>query len=100
MRDLDYVKVLGKEEPVKVWELISEVGKEPEQYKKILPAYNEALKLYQNQEWLKAIEAFKASDELEDMFPGRKTVLAGSIYHAVNIFFPIHLVTIGMGFGL
>ena len=73
VRDLDNVRVLGKEEPVKVWELISEVGKEPEQYKKILPAYNEALKLYQNQEWSKAIEAFKASDALEDMFPGRKT---------------------------
>ena len=65
--------MLGKEEPVKVWELISEVGKEPEQYKKILPAYNEALKLYQDQEWSKAIEAFKVSDALEDMFPGRKT---------------------------
>ncbi len=73
VRDLDNVRVLGKEEPVKVWELISEVGKEPEQYKKILPAYNEALKLYQDQEWSKAIEAFKVSDALEDMFPGRKT---------------------------
>ena len=73
VRDLDNVKVLGKEEPVKVWELISEVGKEPEQYKKILPAYNEALQLYQNQKWSEAIEAFKASDTLEDMFPGRKT---------------------------
>ncbi|MFL3007181.1 MAG: CHASE2 domain-containing protein [Candidatus Neomarinimicrobiota bacterium] len=73
VRDLDNVRVLGKEEPVKVWELISEVGKEPEQYKKILPAYNEALKLYQKQEWSEAIEAFKASDALEDMFPGRKT---------------------------
>ena len=73
VRDLDYVRVLGKEEPVKVWELISEVGKEPGQYKKILPAYHEALKLYQNQDWGKAIEAFKASDDLEDMFPGRKT---------------------------
>ena len=31
VRDLDNVRVLGKEEPVKVWELISEVGKEPEQ---------------------------------------------------------------------
>ena len=72
-RDLDNVRVMGKEEPVKVWELISEVGKEPEQYKKILPAYHEALQLYQNQEWSKAIEAFKASDDLEDMFPGRKT---------------------------
>ena len=72
-RDLDNVRVMGKEEPVKVWELISEKGLEPEKYKKILPAYHEALALYQNQEWTKAIEAFKASDDLEDMFPGRKT---------------------------
>ena len=73
VRDLDNVRVLGKEEPVKVWELISEIGQEPEPYKKILPAYNEALDLYKNQEWAKAIEAFKASDALEDMFAGRKT---------------------------
>ena len=73
VRDLDNVKVMGKNEPVKVWELISEKGKEPDIYKKILPAYHEALDLYKNQEWSKAIEAFKASDELEDMFGGRKT---------------------------
>mgnify|MGYP001327784743 FL=1 len=73
VRDLDNVVVMGKNEPVKVWELISEVGKEPEKYKKILPAYHEALDLYKNQEWNKAIEAFKASDSLEDMFSGRKT---------------------------
>jgi adenylate cyclase len=73
VRDLDNVRVLGKNEPVKVWELISEVGQEPDQYKKILPAYHEALDLYKNQEWSKAIDAFKASDELEEMFGGRKT---------------------------
>jgi len=73
VRDLDNVVVMGKNEPVKVWELISEVGKEPEKYKKILPAYHEALDLYKNQEWTRAIEAFKASDALEDMFAGRKT---------------------------
>ncbi|MGY8788403.1 MAG: adenylate/guanylate cyclase domain-containing protein, partial [Fidelibacterota bacterium] len=73
VRDLDNVRVMGKNEPVKVWELISEVGQEPEQYKKILPAYHEALALYKNQDWQKAIDAFKASDALEDMFSGRKT---------------------------
>jgi len=73
VRDLDNVRVLGKSEPVKVFELISEIGQEPEKYKKILPVYHEALDLYKNQEWQKAIEAFKASDALEDMFPGRKT---------------------------
>ena len=73
VRDLDYVRVMGKEEPVQVWELISEVGQEPENYKNILPAFHEALDLYKSQQWEKALDAFKASDALEDMFPGRKT---------------------------
>jgi len=72
-RDLDYVIVMGKSEPAQVFELISEIDKMPPGYDKLLPAYDKALKLYRNQEWEKAIEAFKASDKLEDMFPGRKT---------------------------
>ena len=73
VRALDFVKVMGKEEPVKVFELISETGQEPEPYKKILPAFHEALGHYFNQDWDMAIEAFKAADALEEMFPGRKT---------------------------
>ncbi|MBT4318550.1 MAG: CHASE2 domain-containing protein, partial [Candidatus Marinimicrobia bacterium] len=72
-RDLDYVIVMGKTEPAQVFELIAEVDKMPPGYDKLLPAYDKAIKLYRNQEWEKAIEAFKASDKLEDMFPGRKT---------------------------
>ena len=72
-RDLDYVIVMGKTEPAQVFELIDVAGNMPPGYDKILPAYHEALALYRNQEWDKAIEAFKASEKLEDMFPGRKT---------------------------
>jgi len=72
-RDLDFVIVMGKTEPAQVFELIAEIGNMPSGYDKLLPAYDEALKLYRNQEWAKAIDAFKASDELENMFPGRKT---------------------------
>ncbi len=72
-RDLDYVIVMGKTEPAQVFELITETGNMPPGYDKLLPAYHEAVKLYRNQDWAKAIEAFKTSDELEDMFPGRKT---------------------------
>jgi adenylate cyclase len=72
-RDLDYVIVMGKTEPAQVFELISEDGNMPPGYDKLLPAYNEALKLYRNQDWAKAVDAFKESDKLEDMFPGRKT---------------------------
>ena len=73
IRALDYVRVMGKTEPVKVFELISEVGQEPEPYKKILPAFHEGIQLYFSQDWAKATEAFKACNELEEMFPGRKT---------------------------
>jgi adenylate cyclase len=72
-RDLDFVIVMGKTEPAQVFELIAEIGNMPPGYDKLLPAYDEALELYKNQEWAKAIDAFKASNELENMFPGRKT---------------------------
>ena len=72
-RDLDYVIVMGKTEPAQVFELVAEEGNMPNGYDKLIPAYDEAIKLYRNQEWEKAIEAFKSSDSLEDMFPGRKT---------------------------
>jgi len=72
-RDLDYVVVMGKTKPAKVYELISEINSIPKGYDKMLKAYNEALGLYKKQKWEDAIEAFKVSDKLEDMFPGRKT---------------------------
>jgi len=56
VRDLDFVVVKGKTEPAQVYELISEVGKEPNLYKKLLPAFHEALALYRNQDWKKAIK--------------------------------------------
>ena len=72
-RDLDFVVVMGKTEPAKVFELIAVKDDMPAGYDKLLPAYHEALQLYRNQEWKKAMEAFNASNKLEDMFPGRKT---------------------------
>ena len=73
VRALDFVRVMGKTEPVKVYELISEKDQEPEIYKKILPVFHEGLEYYFKQDWDKAIEAFQTADELEEMFPGRKT---------------------------
>ena len=73
VRALDFVRVMGKTEPVKVFELISEKNQEPEIYKKILPVFHEGLEYYFKQDWDKAIEAFQTADELEEMFPGRKT---------------------------
>ena len=59
VRALDFVRVMGKTEPVKVFELISEKDQEPEIYKKILPVFHEGLECYFKQDWDKAIEAFQ-----------------------------------------
>ena len=50
VRALDFVRVMGKTEPVKVFELISEKDQEPEIYKKILPIFHEGLEYYFKQD--------------------------------------------------
>ena len=72
-RNLDYVRVMGKTEPARVFELICEAGTLTSEQEKYLKAFHEAQDLYNAQKWDKAVEAFKAADEVEDMFPGRKT---------------------------
>ena len=70
-RDLDFVVVKGKNEPVQVYELISLKGQLPSGYEDLLSTYHEALELYRGQKWVAALAAFKLSDAKEDMFPGR-----------------------------
>ena len=72
-RDLDYVVVKGKSEPVQVYELISIKGELPDGYAGMLEAYHAALNLYRDQKWQAALDAFILSDSMEDMFPGRST---------------------------
>lgn len=72
-RELDYAIVKGKNEPVYVYELMSTKGDLPEGYAEMLDAYHSALELYRSQKFEEALAAFKHSDTLEDMFPGRNT---------------------------
>ncbi len=72
-RDLDYVIVKGKTEPVRVYELMSIKENLPDGYADMLESYHQALELYRGREFSAALEAFKLSDSKEDMFPGRYT---------------------------
>ena len=72
-RMLDYVVVKGRSEPERTYELISEIGKEPEIYKQILPLWDEAIENYVSQNWNKAIELFNKCDDLEEEYIGRPT---------------------------
>ncbi len=70
-RFLDYVRVKGKQLPVKVYELIAEKGKISDVDKVAVEAFTHAQELYFNQDWDKAIKAFADANKLENMFPGR-----------------------------
>jgi adenylate cyclase len=72
-RMLDYAIVKGRSEPERTYELISAKGKEPEVYKKLLPLWDNAIELYTNQDWDKAIKAFEECNKIEEDYIGRPT---------------------------
>lgn len=72
-RFLDYVRVKGKRVPVKVYELLAEKDKMADDLAAAVAAFHEAQNHYFNQDWNRAIKAFKEAEKLEIMFPGRNT---------------------------
>jgi adenylate cyclase len=65
VRQLDKITVVGKSEPVVVYELISEKGKWDPEVAKMAGLYSQGLESFYKQEWDKAIELLMESDKLE-----------------------------------
>ncbi|MGR3304360.1 MAG: CHASE2 domain-containing protein [Candidatus Scalindua sp.] len=64
VRELDQIRVVGKEKPVRVFELIDRKGEIQETKREVLDLYEEGLREYRNKEWQKAISLFqKALDK-------------------------------------
>ncbi len=59
-RELDLIRVVGKEEPIKVYELLGKKGTLPDYMFQMLQKYNEGLELFRNRQWDDAQSAFKA----------------------------------------
>jgi adenylate cyclase len=59
-REVDWVRVKGKTEPVRIFELICE-GKPDETKGKMLAAFNQGFELYHKKDFTQAIEQFKAA---------------------------------------
>jgi adenylate cyclase len=69
-RELDLIRVVGKEKPIKVHELIAfKDEKLDDNFLQMLEKYGEGLQFYKTQQWDKAIGAFEACLQLvpEDM---------------------------------
>ncbi len=58
-RELDMIRVVGKEKPVKVYELIDRKGEVQGTKREVLGLYEDGLKMYRKKEWQKAIAMFQ-----------------------------------------
>ncbi len=59
-RELDLIRVVGKEQPIKVYELFGKKGTLPDYMYEMLKKYNEGLQLFRDRQWEEAQSAFKA----------------------------------------
>ena len=76
VRQLDKITVVGKSEPIVVYELLSEKGKLDPELVKLVDIYKEGMDLYYNQKWDRAIEALTESEKLEpykEIAPGGRS---------------------------
>lgn len=71
-RFIDKIVVVGKSEPVKVFEVVSLKGGLTEKEKELFRIYSSGVKYYLEQNWDEAIKYFKESLEIE-RFPDAKT---------------------------
>ncbi len=72
-RFLDFLRVKGKNKPVKAYELISLKNEMTDAQSQLVQAFSTGMDLYQKREWTKAKKAFKESLTLEENFPMRPT---------------------------
>ena len=71
-RFLDHITVVGKSEPVKVYELIAMKGELADKEQQLIALFEEGMALYRDTRWDNAIEKFSQSYTLE-RFPFEKT---------------------------
>ncbi len=66
VRQLDLIRVIGKQQPIKIYELLGKKDEMKESIRKILPFYNEGLRHYQNQNWEEGIECFEKALNIDE----------------------------------
>jgi len=82
LREIDFVRVKGKEKPVRIYELLGDSNTVlPEKKEKAFQLYAEGLEAYRSQCWSDAIDLFKKGQEL---YSGDKTFEVMSLRCRIN----------------
>jgi adenylate cyclase len=64
-RELDTIRVVGKNEPITVYELVDLAGKVPEPREEVLEKYEQGLALYKERRWKEALVGFVRALKLD-----------------------------------
>jgi adenylate cyclase len=71
-RELDWIRVKGKERPVAIYELVAEAGALPDRARQVIARYAEGLACYRAGRWDDAARAFRAALDVDpDDAPSR-----------------------------
>jgi adenylate cyclase len=65
-RELDSIRVVGKKEPIRIYELLGRKGEMEDHIRLILPHFREGLDHYKNQRWEEGIACFENALNLYD----------------------------------
>ena len=72
LRELDTVKMIGKQQPIRVYELLGARGSDiPLERLKVLPHYKSGLRAYRARDWNRALEHFRAATAITDDPPSQ-----------------------------
>ena len=66
VRELDLIRVVGKNEPVKIFELLDRKGKVDPKKMEVLNFYNQGYELYKNRMWNEAAECFEKALTIDE----------------------------------
>ncbi len=75
VRELDRIRVMGKAEPVTIYELIGKTNEVSSEMKTILPVFKEGLDFYKKREWRKGIASFEKVLAIDENDGPSKTYL-------------------------
>jgi adenylate cyclase len=65
-RELDSIRVVGRKEPIKIYELLGRKGEMADHIRLILPHFQEGLNHYKNQRWEEGITCFEKALNLHE----------------------------------